>query len=327
MQKLGRKFQKLFLLFPAWFRLGSFKWAYRLAEENFTHKEIEGLAVINGDLVAAHTGVKLTDDIYPLLKGGLKYWSAFARYKGVGFFGMKDGYLMATVDGISFRIDHDGSLFILDEIFAERLYDLRVHEDLVAVDVGMNVGVASLFFASLPNVKAVYGYEPLPETLRQAKTNFSLNTQLGSKITPVLSGISNYRGKISVPATVSGSAVFSTDASFIDAHGMNSDKKVEVDIIHIQEVFDEVNEKYPGLRILLKLDCEGEEYKIMDYLSDKGLLQKVSVVALEWHVKGYESLCNILTQHGFSVFNLGRKEIDPPVGMIYAFNMKNSANA
>ncbi|HLO81354.1 MAG TPA: FkbM family methyltransferase [Chitinophagaceae bacterium] len=321
MKQLGRKFLKLFLLFPAWFRLGNFKWAYRLAEESFSHKEIEGLSVFQGNLVATHTGIKLTDEIYPLLKGGLKYWSAFAGYKGIEFFGLKDGHLMATVDGIQFRIDHDGSLFILDEIFAERLYDLRVNEDLVVVDVGMNVGIASLYFASQSNVKAVYGYEPLPETLAQAKTNFSLNPQLGSKITPVLSGISNYRGKISVPATVSGSAVFSTDASFIAAHGMNSDKTVEVDIIHIQEVFDEINKKYPDQRVLLKLDCEGEEYKIMEYLSANGLMQKIAVVALEWHVKGFEPLTNILSQHGFSVFNLGRKEIDPPVGMIYAFNM------
>jgi FkbM family methyltransferase len=321
MQKLGRKFQKLFLLFPAWFRLGSFKWAYRLAEESFTHKEIEGLVVKNGDLVVAQTGVTLSDSIYNSLKGGLKYWSAFARYKGVGFFGMEDGHLMTTVDGIKFRIDHDGSLFILDEIFAERLYDLRVNEDLVAVDVGMNVGIASLFFASLQHVKAVYGYEPLPETLLQAKNNFTLNPELSSKITPVLSGISNYCGKISVPATVSGSAVFSTDLAFIEAHGMNSGNTVEVDIIHIQKVFDEISKAYPGFRILLKLDCEGEEYKIMEYLSDKGMMGKISVVALEWHVKGFEPLCEILSQNGFAVFNLGRKEIDPPVGMIYAFNM------
>jgi hypothetical protein len=86
-------------------------------------------------------------------------------------------------------------------------------------------------------------------------------------------------------------------------------------------VFDEICKKYPDQRILLKLDCEGEEYKIMDYLSEKNLMQKISVVALEWHVKGFEPLCKILSQHGFSVFNLGRKEIDPPVGMIYAFNM------
>jgi hypothetical protein len=191
---------KLFLLFPAWFRLGSFKWAYRLAEENFTHKDIEGLDVANGDLVVAHTGVKLTDDIYTSLKGGLKYWSAFARYKGVEYFGKKDGHLMATVDGIQFRIDHDGSLFILDEIFAERLYDLRVNEDLVAVDVGMNVGVASLFFASLPNVKQ-FTDTAAAETLEQAKTNFSLNPNLRSKNHPGTFRNKQLPGKISVPAT------------------------------------------------------------------------------------------------------------------------------
>jgi hypothetical protein len=87
-------------------------------------------------------------------------------------------------------------------------------------------------------------------------------------------------------------------------------------------VFDEISQKFPGLRVLLKLDCEAE-YKIMEYLSENKLMQKISVVALEWHVKGYEPLCKILTQHGFSVFNLGRKDIDPPVGMIYAFNMNS----
>jgi FkbM family methyltransferase len=327
MQKLGRKFTKLFLLFPAWFRLGSFKWAYRLAEESFSPKDIQGLAVKDGQLVSAATGVTLTDEVYWKIKGGLKYWSAFAGYKGVRFFGMKDGHLMADVDGIRYRIDHEGSLFIIDEIFAERLYDLRLNEDMVVVDVGMNVGIASLFFAALKNVKEVYSYEPLPETVEQAKNNFALNPAIGSKIHPHLCGISNYEGKIRVPATVSGSAVFSTDQTFIDAHGMNKGATVEVDIIHIRDVMEKIKLDHPGVRVLLKLDCEGEEYKIMEYLSANGYMTMIAAVALEWHVKGYEPICSIFEQHGYSVFNLGRKEIDPPVGMIYAFNMKNSAHA
>jgi FkbM family methyltransferase len=240
---------------------------------------------------------------------------------------MKDGHLVADVDGVRFRIDHEGSLFIIDEIFAERLYDLRLNEDLLVVDVGMNVGIASLFFAGMQNIKAVYSYEPLPETVEQAKNNFALNPLISSKIQPHLCGISDYAGKISVPATVSGSAVFSTDASFIDAHGMNKGDTVEVDIIHIRDVMEKIRATHPGVRVLLKLDCEGEEYKIMDHLSVNGYMPMIAAVALEWHVKGYEPLVAIFEQHGFSVFNLGRKEIDPPVGMIYAFNMKNSAHA
>jgi FkbM family methyltransferase len=327
MQKLGRKFLKLFLLFPAWFRLGNFKWAYRLAEENFSTKDLQGLVVKDNQLIAEATGVRLTDEVYWSIKGGLKYWSAFAQYKGVRFFGKKDNHLVADVDGIHFRIDHEGSLFIIDEIFAERLYDLRLNEDLIVVDVGMNVGIASLFFAALKNVIAVYGYEPLPETVEQANNNFALNPSLGTKIQANLCGISNYNGKITVPATVSGSAVFSTDPTFIDAHGMNKGATVEVDIIHIREVMDKIKTEHPGKRVLLKLDCEGEEYKIMEYLSADGYMDMIAAAALEWHVKGFEPLCEIFEQHGFSVFNLGRKEIDPPVGMIYAFNMKNSAHA
>jgi hypothetical protein len=53
----------------------------------------------------------------------------------------------------------------------------------------------------------------------------------------------------------------------------------------------------------------------------------ISVLALEWHVKGYQPLCDMLKLHHFSVFNLGRKDIDPPVGMIYAFNMKTKTHA
>jgi len=327
MQKLGRKFLKLFLLFPAWFRLGNFKWAYRLAEENFSQHQYQGLLVKDGNLVAERTGIALTDEIYQRLKGGLKYWAPFAEYRGIEFFGMMNGELITVIDKIRFRVDHNGSLFILDEIFSERLYDLRVDEDLVVVDVGMNVGIATLFFASQTNVKAVYGYEPLPDTYLQAKHNFSINPSISSKINPVLSGISDYDGKIRVPAAVSGSAVFSTDPTFIAAHGMNSGPEVEVDIIHIRGVFESIRNGFPGTRVLLKLDCEGEEYRIMAYLSQNGMMDMISVVALEWHVKGYETLCDILKTHHFSIFNLGRKDIDPPVGMIYAFNMKTNADA
>lgn len=327
MQKLGRKFLKLFLLFPAWFRLGSFKWAYRLAEENFSQHQYQGLEVRGANLVSERTGIALTDEIYFRLKGGLKYWAPFAAYAGIGFFGMVNGELIAVVDGIRFRVDHNGSLFILDEIFAERLYDLRVEEDLVVLDVGMNVGVATLYFASWPNVKAVFGYEPLPETYLQATHNISINPDLAPKIRPVLSGMSNYQGKISVPAVVSGSAVFSTDPSFIAAHGTESGRQVEVDIVHVGTELDRIRQAFPHTRILLKLDCEGEEYRIMEELAASGRMDMIAVVAMEWHVKGYIPLCEILAAHHFSIFNLGRKDIDPPVGMIYAFNTKPNAHA
>jgi FkbM family methyltransferase len=154
-----------------------------------------------------------------------------------------------------------------------------------------------------------------------------LNPGLQSKITPFQKGISDYEGFIEVPATVSGSAVFSTDKDFIETLGSRGKGTVKVDIVSIDQVFNMVAREQPGKRIFLKLDCEGEEYKIMESLASQGRLSMVSCIALEWHFKGFESLCSLLTAHGFSVFNLGRTEISPPCGMIYAINMKTRAYA
>lgn len=327
MHHWGRRFLKLFLLVPAWLKLGSLRWAYRLAQENFSMSDLNGLHVKDGDLVSSRSGVRVNDKTYPLLKGGMHYWKGFAQYEGIVFFGIKDNRLVTEVDGIHFQVDHSGTLFVLEEIFAERLYDLRVNEDLILVDVGMNVGIASLYFAAQPNILRVFSYEPLKETFIQALANFSLNPNLQEKIVPFQQGVSDYAGFIEVPGTVSGSAVFSTDRDFIETLGTNNNGTVKVDIVPIDAVFQRVHKEHPGKRIFLKLDCEGEEYKIMDSLARAGHLPLISCIALEWHFKGYESLCTLLKEHGFSVFNLGRTEISPPCGMIYAINMKTQAYA
>ena len=327
MQKLGRKFLKLFLLFPAWLKLGSLKWAYRLAQENFSPRDLAGLEVKSGNLVSSYTGITADDSSYRQIKGGMHYWVSFAQYEGISHFGMEAGKLVTTVDGVKFQIDHPGSLFVLDEIFAERLYDLRVTEDLVLIDVGMNIGAASLYFSTRPNILHVFSYEPLRETYEQALVNIQLNPSLVPRITPVQKGVSNYSGAIEVPTAEGGSAVFSTDKDFIGTLGTDSEKKVTVEIVPVVALMDDIEEKFPGKRIFLKLDCEGEEYKIMDALSVDGRLDKIAVIALEWHFKGFASLCLLLEQHNFSVFNLGRKDIKPPCGMIYAFNMKNQTYA
>ena len=324
---MGRRLLKVFLLFPAWIKLGNLKWAYRLAQENFPIRDLSGLEVKSGNLVATDTGIMADDISYNKLKGGMKYWADYAQYDGVSQFAMEAGHLVTTVDGVKFQVDHPGSLFVLDEIFAERLYDLRVNEDMVLLDIGMNVGAASLYFASQSNIIHVFSYEPLLETFEQALVNFHLNPSLAPKITPVQKGVSNYSGAIEVPAAMGGSAVFSTDNEFINTLGSQSLQKVKVDIVPITTLMDEIEERYPDKRIFLKLDCEGEEYKIMDALAADGKLDKISVIALEWHFKGYASLCTLLQENNFSIFNLGRKEIKPPCGMIYAFNTKNKTYA
>lgn len=301
--------------------LKSIKWALRLAKEKFSLKDLESFYVQKGNLIHKETGIKLTDEIYHIVKGGLIYWKFLVAYSGISKMYIRNGLLQLDIDGLTFQIDHPGTMFVLDEIFQERLYDVRVNENLVVLDIGMNVGVASLYFAKWDNVKKVYGFEPLPATYEQAQHNFKCNTTLANKIVTEQKGVGDSDNKIMVPFEKGGSAVFSTDLDFIKTIGNQSSKTIEVEVISIKNIIQHIDRMHPDTRILLKLDCEGEEYKIIRSLDENHLFSKISCIAMEWHFKGYEELCQILQNNSFSVFNLGRKEIRPFVGMIYAFNM------
>jgi FkbM family methyltransferase len=327
MDILSRWTQKLFQLIPAWIRVGSFKWALRLIKENFPLEAMRDLTTRQGQLVHTRTGVSLTDASYRKLKGGIQYWKEFAGYSGIQQFSSDDSGVKVIVDNIQFEVQQPGSLFVIDEIFAERLYDLRVDEDLIVLDIGMNVGIATLYFAAGKHVKRVIGFEPLRETFLQAKQNISLNNLLQEKVEVFQAGVSDFRGEVEVPAVGAGSAVFSTDSDFIQTIGHQAKRTVKIQIEPIHDIIRELVSRYPDTRLLLKLDCEGEEYKIIDKILQEDLFKHIAVIAMEWHFKGFDSLCNILESQGFSVFNLGRKNIEPPCGMIYAFNPKTSQHA
>jgi FkbM family methyltransferase len=327
MDILSRWTQKLFLLIPAWIRLGSFRWAFRLVKENLPLEALRDLKISQGKLLHAKTGVSLSDQSYRQLIGGVQYWKEFAGYSGVSHFSSDETGMTTTVDGIRFQVQQAGTLFVIDEIFAERLYDLRVDEDLIVLDIGMNVGVATLYFAARKQVKKVVGFEPLKETFLQARQNISLNKDLETKIETVQAGVSDYKGEVEVPAVGGGSAVFSTDSDFIQTIGLQANTTVKIQIMPIQDIIRDLVSRFPDTRLLLKLDCEGEEYKIIDKIHQEDLFKHIAVIALEWHFKGFDSICNILEQQGFSLFNLGRKNIEPPCGMIYAFNPKTTRHA
>lgn len=59
-------------------------------------------------------------------------------------------------------------------------------------------------------------------------------------------------------------------------------------------------ERHSKSNIVLKMDCEGEEYGIIEILSERGLLPRIDFVMLEWHYHGKERILSILEKEGFS---------------------------
>jgi len=70
-------------------------------------------------------------------------------------------------------------------------------------------------------------------------------------------------------------------------------------------------------KIILKIDCEGSEYEILERLNDTGLLPRFDVIMIEWHIKGTAPLRKILHDNNFDILSMGEHNMN--IGMMYAF--------
>jgi FkbM family methyltransferase len=57
-----------------------------------------------------------------------------------------------------------------------------------------------------------------------------------------------------------------------------------------------------GRKILLKIDCEGAEFKILPHLAESGCLAEIDTLIMEFHGNEPEPLVDILRKNGFFVF-------------------------
>jgi len=226
-------------------------------------------------------------------------------------------YFMVEVEGLVFKVASLSNMAVLYEIFIEKIYNIETsHNNLVVIDIGMNVGVASLYFAIQPYVKKVYGYEPFPATFTEACLNVAANPTMDNKLILINEGVSNVNEKRSITLFESGLLSASTIDQKND-YGKKIGQVVEVQLVSINDVFELVLNENPNANILLKIDCEGEEYAIFDLLKESKYLNNVIVGIIEWHEKGATSIEKILIDYKFKLRH--EHHVSENSGMIYAF--------
>lgn len=175
------------------------------------------------------------------------------------------------------------------------------------VDVGANVGMAALWFASRSPKARIIAVEPGPSALSRLRVNIARNG-LGERITikPVALGKAAGRGRL----VGSGASV-----------GLRVEEESErtrgqVPVITLAELVEESGFERVDL---LKLDCEGAEYNILSACGGSGL-SRVQHVVGEYHVEGGHTpaeLEGILRSAGFTP-SLRRHPRDPALGSFSA---------
>lgn len=283
--------------------------------KNFGYK-ISNITKKEKDLKNLVEGFAVQNDIHNLVFRSAPYLFEIKKYfPELVMESHKEGVL-ASFNNLKLYVETSEEFFILKEVFIEKDYNLLSNESFVVFDIGMNIGISSLFFGLKKNVAKIYSFEPVVTTYNQALYNLELNKAYSSKIETFNYGLgdSTRMEKVLFNPQAKGNCGIRLDSSLVIDR--NNAKEIEIGIKNISDILPDLIAKHPGKKMVLKIDCEGAEYEIIQKLNDSNLLIDIDVLLIEWHDKGAKILEDILIKNNFRIISRFLTSI---TGMIYAF--------
>jgi FkbM family methyltransferase len=253
---------------------------------------------------------------------------ALKRRAAVTFNDSDEG-IIAVTPKFKAHVSAGEELFILREILCDDAYNFgTAAQNVVVWDIGMNAGLASLYFASRSNVRAVVAFEPFRPTFDAAVRNIELNPELAPKIKMHNFGLAarSYETEVEYNSRWKGG---------LNVRELSPDRRKELETLdetltveHIKlqpadDVLRSILADYPDHSVVAKIDCEGSEYEIVRCLHEHRLLQEISIIMMEWHDRGPGELLAMLHDSGFSTYSFPLGSL---TGMLYAFQQGGHAS-
>jgi len=162
----------------------------------------------------------------------------------------------------------------------------KVVRDDIVIDIGANIGVFSVYAAAM-GAKKVFSYEPTNEAYEVLLRNISSN-RFEDIIIPYRLAVTEANGKaVRIPLKSSPyNRILDGNAS--EPHDVVS--TVSLESILKKNGIDQLD--------LLKIDCEGEEYRIL-LNTDASIFQKIKTIRMEYHAGPLEDLISFLRNRNF----------------------------
>lgn len=235
--------------------------------------------------------------------------------------------LAVRVNGIMIMIQSEDEFCNVYDTLVNQVWNYAVNNGRqdVVLDVGMNIGDSVLYFLNRRNVKKVYGYEPFRKTYADAAENLRDYLQYTERVEIFPYGISGENvervigfnkdmscGQSTIIDIREGAYEWYRNAGLVQAE---YEEQESVQVRDAAEVFRPIIQNFEGCNIILKMDCEGEEYAILERLADEQLLEQFTMIMLEWHYKGRDSILKRLSEEGYTYWYQDR---EGNRGMIYA---------
>ncbi|WLE98263.1 MAG: FkbM family methyltransferase [Candidatus Electrothrix communis] len=253
---------------------------------------------------------------YEFLLDGFDYLRQLNKWGGFSFI-ISNGIVNARGNDFDAEIQTAEELFILKEILLNKDYNFQALDRVVVVDIGMNVGLASLYFASREDVEHVYGFEPFKPTYKQCIRNMNKNKNLANKITANNFGLSHNRKALEVDYNFDNKGQVGIHGTGLIRSSMKLITKEKIELFPILSEIHKIIEHHLGMDLVCKIDCEGGEYDFFESFSKCGIPDPIKIIMMEWHRKAPNELLSILKRNNFRAITIYGDRQD--VGMIYAF--------
>jgi len=212
---------------------------------------------------------------------------------------LNNNSLILSAAGINLDVRTWSDVDVMHEVLVRELYHFKFGRPTVVWDVGMNIGMAALYFATLPNVQAVYGYELFKPTWQHACDNLRLNSGLTTPVTMNYFGVGDKSAILELPYSEELKNVVGLNGPMV-AH---KDIKLQLETVEVKpatEILNLILSKHPNLGIVLKMDCEGAEGDILESLANAGMIRNLDLIILEWHGEEMrQKVENLLSQQSF----------------------------
>jgi len=194
---------------------------------------------------------------------------------------------------ITCRLKKGYDLGHLIEIFLNNIYGTNF-DDKNIIDVGMSNADSSIYFAK-HGAKCVIGIEPDKQSFNLALKNIN-DSRVNKKVIPLNKALSTSKKNIEFFVYYNNPNANSISKKNMVKLDKDSLYKEVVGSVTLKQVINKFKDKRVGL---LKMDCEGCEYDVLENL-DSDSYSKIDAIILEYH-NGLQKLPDVLKKNGFKL--------------------------
>lgn len=193
-------------------------------------------------------------------------------------------------------------VWILEE-YKQKGFEIKNNH--IVIDIGAHIGLFTLYASQFCKSGKIYCFEPVPENFKLLSENLILN-----KIQNVIAkqcAISNKSGYVKI--------YLNEDASGNSMH-VSGTESVQAESISLKDVIDNNNLN----RIdYLKIDCEGEEYEIINSLP-VSYFDMIQNMCIEYHFADERPLLikDLIQKISSLSYTTSSRSISESIGFLYA---------